>query len=84
MSKTGLKLHPIFVAAVASLIGTSEAGATYSIVAADLDTEEVGGAGTSCVGPHDATALSGVALGTGALHAQANLNFAGRDRACPD
>ncbi|MFK7926609.1 MAG: DUF1028 domain-containing protein [Myxococcota bacterium] len=55
--------------------------ATWSIVAADPETEQIGGAGTSCVGDLDVAAIYGGAPGVGVVHAQARLNFAGRDEA---
>ncbi|MBX2802933.1 MAG: DUF1028 domain-containing protein [Myxococcales bacterium] len=57
------------------------AHATWSIVAADADTGQVGGAGTSCVGPFDVGILFAAAPGVGAVHAQAFVNEQGRDRA---
>jgi len=58
------------------------ASATYSIVAVDTESGQVGGAGTSCVG--DALSVSeiyGSVPGAGVLVAQAAINRAGRDRA---
>ncbi|HME90424.1 MAG TPA: DUF1028 domain-containing protein [Myxococcaceae bacterium] len=57
------------------------AQATYSIVAADQKTQQIGGAGTSCVGALPVRIIYGVAIGHGAVHAQAQLNTQGRDRA---
>jgi len=57
------------------------ARATYSIVATDQGTSYVGGAGTSCVGTLGVVVILGTAPGIGAVHAQAQLNTAGRDRA---
>lgn len=57
------------------------AHATYSIVAADQNTLQVGGAATSCVAPSDVNLVFGAAPGKGAVHAQAQSNQAGRDRA---
>jgi uncharacterized Ntn-hydrolase superfamily protein len=57
------------------------AGATYSIVATDQATSYVGGAGTSCVGSLGVVVILGTAPNIGAVHAQAQLNYAGRDRA---
>lgn len=67
---------------VLSLSGVAgSAGATYSIVATDQATQQVGGAGTSCVGSLSVRIIYGVAIGHGAVHAQAQLSTAGRDRA---
>src|SRR5260370_23501331 len=57
------------------------ARATYSIVASDQMTQQVGGAGTSCVGSLPVRIIYGVAIGHGAVHAQAQISTAGRDRA---
>ncbi len=62
-------------------LSPTEAAATYSVVAVDSRTQHVGGAGTSCVGPFDVGMILGVAPGRGAVHAQALINTAGRDRA---
>ena len=59
----------------------SSARATYSIVATDQKTRQVGGAGTSCVGSMDVFLIYGGAPGRGAVHAQAAVNTAGRDKA---
>lgn len=63
------------------LLLSAQAQATWSIVAADSTTKEIGGAGTSCVGDLDVTAIYGGAAGAGAVHAQAALNTSGRDEA---
>jgi uncharacterized Ntn-hydrolase superfamily protein len=75
----------------ALLLGASAAGlcfwaaapasATYSIVAADRATRQVGGAGTSCIGGQDVYIIYGSVPGTGAVHAQAQFSMAGRNRA---
>jgi uncharacterized Ntn-hydrolase superfamily protein len=54
---------------------------TYSIVAVDLTTGEVGGAGTSCLGGGDVFVIYRGVPGHGAVHAQAHYSVAGRDRA---
>ena len=59
--------------------GTAEA--TYSIVAADLETGQVGGAGTSCLDGSDVSIIYGAASGFGVVHAQAWFNRAARDHA---
>lgn len=50
-------------------------------MAVDRDTRQVGGAGTSCVGTFSVRTIYGVVVGKGAVHAQAQVNTAGRDRA---
>ncbi len=57
------------------------AGATWSIVAVDPATGQIGGAGTSCVGTLDVSIIFGAAPGKGAVHAQAYFNEQGRDQA---
>ncbi len=57
------------------------AHATYSIVATEVAARQIGGAGTSCVGNFSVRQIYGLAAGHGAVHAQAQLSFAGRDRA---
>ncbi len=69
------------VATVLLLAAPAPAHATYSVVATDSATGEVGGAGTSCVGTLSVTIIHGAAPGVGAVHAQAQVNTAGRDRA---
>ncbi|MCK6505043.1 DUF1028 domain-containing protein [Myxococcota bacterium] len=55
--------------------------ATWSIVAADAASGQVGGAVTSCVGSLDTAVVYGGVPGVGAVHAQAQLSTAGRDEA---
>jgi len=55
--------------------------ATYSIVASDTATRQVGGAGTSCLRGSDVYIIYGSVPGVGAVHAQATYNEDGRDRA---
>jgi uncharacterized Ntn-hydrolase superfamily protein len=57
------------------------AAATYSIVAADESTQQIGGAGTSCIGGADVYIIYGSVPGFGVVHAQATVNYEGRDRA---
>ncbi len=57
------------------------ASATYSIVATDTSTGQVGGATTSCVGSLSVSVVYGSAPGHGAVHAQAFFNTEGRDTA---
>lgn len=58
-----------------------QAAATWSIVAADAGSGQVGGAVTSCVGTLDTVVVFGGVPGVGAVHAQAQLSTAGRDEA---
>lgn len=62
------------------LLGSS-ASATYSICAVDRAAQQVGGAGTSCVGNLDVAVIYGAVAGVGVVHAQARLFERGRDRA---
>jgi MYXO-CTERM domain-containing protein len=55
--------------------------ATYSIAGVNTETEEVGGAGTSCVGRFSVYNIYGSAPGRGVVHAQAFFNAGARDRA---
>lgn len=59
---------------------SSTARATYSIVAADQATHQVGGAVTSCVNAQGVTIVYGPAPGFGGINAQAAANTKGRDR----
>lgn len=52
--------------------------ATYSIAATDSQTQEVGGAITSCVGSLDVGIVYGSLPGVGVIHAQAQLDQRGR------
>jgi uncharacterized Ntn-hydrolase superfamily protein len=66
----------------AGVLAAAPASATYSIVAVDLERDEVGGAGTSCVGANGTVSdIYGSAPGFGVVVAQAALNRNGRDRA---
>lgn len=68
--------------ALVLLIGSaSEASATYSIVAADESTGEVGGASASCVGSSGVARIYGSAPGIGVVHAQASSSPSLRDEA---
>ena len=74
---------PIAAAACsAALLAVAPAAATYSIVAVDLEHDEAGGTGTSCVGDQATVSdILGSAPGFGVVVAQAALNRDGRDRA---
>ncbi len=61
------------------LVG-SPAHATYSVVATDKSTQQVGGAVTSCVGTSGVTSVYGPAPGHGGINAQALSNIQGRNR----
>jgi uncharacterized Ntn-hydrolase superfamily protein len=54
---------------------------TYSIVAADTQSQEVGGAGTSCLTGDDVYVIYRGAPGRGVVHAQAYYSLNARDRA---
>jgi len=71
----------VATALLGSLLGAGNARATYSIIAVDVRTGEVGGAGTSCVGSFSVYAIYGAVPGTGVVAAQAALNMEARDRA---
>jgi uncharacterized Ntn-hydrolase superfamily protein len=60
-----------FIVAIAS---GSSAFATYSIAAADMASQQVGGAVTSCVGSLDLASVYGSVPGSGVIHAQAQLD----------
>jgi uncharacterized Ntn-hydrolase superfamily protein len=62
------------------LLLASPARATYSIVAADQATQQVGGAVTSCVAPSSVTVVYGPAPGFGGINAQAAASTAGRNQ----
>jgi uncharacterized Ntn-hydrolase superfamily protein len=66
---------------LAVFCSSTPAFATYSIVASDRATRQVGGAGTSCLGGSDVYIIYGAVPGVGAVHAQAQFNQAGRNRA---
>ncbi|HYQ18491.1 MAG TPA: DUF1028 domain-containing protein [Polyangiaceae bacterium] len=53
---------------------------TYSIVGADTQTREVGGAGTSCLTGDDVYVIYGGVPGHGVVHAQAYYSVDGRTR----
>jgi len=63
------------------LLAPTTARATYSIVAADSVTGQVGGAVTSCVGSQGVGVVYRPAVGKGGVNAQAAANSNGRDRA---
>ncbi len=62
-------------------LATAPAHATYSIVATDTTTRQVGGAGTSCVGSLSVRVIYGSVPGKGAVHAQAQLGGPGKAEA---
>ena len=64
-----------------SLLFLQPAWATWSIVAVNPATGQIGGAGTSCVGTLDVAIIFGVSAGKGAIHAQAYYNEQGKDKA---
>jgi uncharacterized Ntn-hydrolase superfamily protein len=66
--------------AVALLLLSGPSWATYSIVATDSATAQVGGAGTSCLGGSDVYRIYGSAPGYGAVQAQAQASVTGRNQ----
>jgi MYXO-CTERM domain-containing protein len=66
--------------ALATLFVSGSARATYSVVATDQATRQVGGATTSCVGAQSVATVYGPSPGHGGINAQAAQNIAGRDR----
>lgn len=71
-----------FALAIALLFAMPLAArATYSIVAVDRSTNQIGGTSASCVGNTDLHAIYGSVPGMGAVHAQALLGSPGRDLA---
>jgi uncharacterized Ntn-hydrolase superfamily protein len=64
--------------ALAASVLPKPALATYSIAATDSQTQEVGGAITSCVGSLDVGIVYGSLPGVGVIHAQAQLDQRGR------
>ena len=73
-------MHKLLLLLLLITLTLRTAKATYSIVATDAKSENVGGSGTSCVGSLDVAVILGTAPGIGAIHAQSYLNKAGRDR----
>jgi uncharacterized Ntn-hydrolase superfamily protein len=67
------------VLGAALLAWPGQARATFSVVAADPESGQVGGAGASCVGSLDVSQIAGLVPGVGALHAQGSFNEAARD-----
>lgn len=64
-----------------SLVITAPAWATYSIVAVDRQTGQVGGAATTCIAGASVSRVYQGVPGIGAVHAQANTHIAGRQYA---
>lgn len=63
---------------LAGLVTTIPAWATYSIVAVDQQTGQVGGAATTCIAGASVSRVYQGVPGVGAIHAQANTNISGR------
>jgi len=63
------------------VLAAQPAHATYSIVATDTATRQVGGAVTSCVGTLSVSIVYGGVPGKGAVHAQAQLGGPGKNAA---
>jgi uncharacterized Ntn-hydrolase superfamily protein len=68
-------------AALPALLLPAAARATYSVVATDSATGQVGGAVTSCVGNQGVGVVYRPSVGHGGVNAQAAANANGRDRA---
>ncbi|MDQ3235425.1 MAG: DUF1028 domain-containing protein [Pseudobdellovibrionaceae bacterium] len=66
------------IVCLVSLVMTAPAWATYSIVAVDRQTGQVGGAVTSCVAGASVSRVYQGVPGVGAIHAQAYTNISGR------
>jgi uncharacterized Ntn-hydrolase superfamily protein len=66
--------------AIGIVLSPKVASATWSIVAVDRSTGQLGAAGASCVGARSIQRIYGGVPGRGALVAQALLNDAARDR----
>jgi uncharacterized Ntn-hydrolase superfamily protein len=71
-----MRLAPLLLA-----LSATPAYATYSIVASDQKTRQVGGAVTSCVGTLSVSIVYGSVPGKGAVHAQAQLGGPGKSAA---
>ena len=70
----------VFTIAIACLLtATTDAMATYSVVATDSAQRLVGGAGASCVGSLSVTIIIGTVEDVGALHAQSQVDIDLRD-----
>lgn len=69
------------IGVVGVALAAAPAHATYSIVATDGTTRQVGGAGTSCVGSLSVRVIYGSVPGKGAVHAQAQLGGPGKAEA---
>jgi len=67
------------LALLAGMALATDAGATFSIVAVDSTTQEVGSAGASCI--WGASLISDVHPGVGAIHTQALWNIQNQNRA---
>lgn len=78
MSLSGRSL--LGAASLLSALVSVPVHATYSLLIADKSTGQIGSVGVSCVGRQAVSAISGIAPGFGAIHAQAQSNAGGRDR----
>ena len=82
MRRGGLARVGLALLSLSSTLAVARSAlATYSIVAVDTTTREVGGAGTSCLDGSNVYVIYGSVPGTGVVHAQAQFSQAGRDRA---
>src|SRR5512133_1624914 len=83
---SALKIFGVLVVSILVSAGTAKAQDTFSIVAVDTLTGEIGSAGASCVTssgtyPHGAAILSDVIPGVGAIHTQAAWNAVNQQNA---
>ncbi len=74
------RLAPLLVAICVLSSGALHAQHTFSIVAVDPTTGEIGSAGASCV-PFNANIISGIYPGIGAVNTQAQYDFANQSYA---
>ncbi len=75
------RLLVLALLALSISIAARPAAATYSIVATDSVTSEIGGAAASCVSGDDVYVIYGSAPGRGVVHAQATYIVDARQRA---
>src|SRR4051812_26926431 len=76
-----VRLVVAWAALLGAVIAPAAASATYSVVASDGATGQVGGAVTSCVGAQGVGVVYRPSIGHGGVNAQAAANATGRDRA---
>jgi uncharacterized Ntn-hydrolase superfamily protein len=74
-------VRTFLLALIVVLLAPTAAQATYSVVATDSATGQVGGSVTSCVGNQGVGVVYRPSVGHGGVNAQAAANASGRDRA---